>query len=147
MNRILPLWILPTAALSFLIALPVRAQLLYSPIPIPPDNSEIRGSLTTEDIPTGEGGFARDYTVTLTEGEQIAIDLSSEEFDTIVILIASDGTTVAQNDDGPDGSTNSLLFTRVPETGRYIVRVRAFGDTGGGDYVLKFTKLQPVDNP
>ena len=80
----------------------------------------------------------------LNDGDQVAIDLISENFDTIVTLLASDGSTVAENDDGPDGSTNSLLFSRINETGDYIVRVRAFGETGGGAFTLKVTRLRPI---
>ena len=125
--------------------LPLKAQnTLYNPLPLP-INREIRDELSAEDIPTGEGGFARDYAVDLEQGSQIAIDLKSKEFDTVVRLIASDGTTVAENDDGPEGTTNSLLFTRISESGRYIIRVRAFGETGGGKFTLKLTRLQPVE--
>src|SRR3712207_6394499 len=87
-----------------LTAAAARAQnKLYSPIPMPASN-EVSDTLTEQDIPTGEGGFARDYTVNLNAGDQVAIDLTSETFDTIVTLLASDGSTIAENDDGPDGS-------------------------------------------
>ncbi|NEQ63955.1 MAG: peptidase [Symploca sp. SIO2D2] len=88
--------------------------------------------------------FARDYTVNLSQGDQVAIDLISDQFDTIVTLLDDDGSTVAENDDGPDGSTNSLLFARITDSGTYIVRVRAFGETRGGDFTLKVTRLRPV---
>ncbi|MBE9057849.1 PPC domain-containing protein [Sphaerospermopsis sp. LEGE 08334] len=116
---------------------------LYKPIPLN-SSSEIADTLTATDIPTGQGGFARDYTVKLNKGDNLAIDLSSENFDTIITLLGPDGSTVAENDDGPDGTSNSLLFTRITETGNYIVRVRSFGETGVGNYRLKVTKLQPV---
>ncbi|MEB3312325.1 MAG: PPC domain-containing protein [Snowella sp.] len=116
---------------------------LYHPIPLTL-NTEINDNLTVQDIPTGEGGFARDYVVTLNEKDQIAIDLKSDEFDTVIMLIASDGSTVGSNDDGPDGGTSSLLFARITETGRYIVRVRTFGVAGGGRFSLKVTRLQPA---
>jgi len=106
---------------------------------------EISDSLSDQDIPTGEQGFARDYVINLTKGDQVAIDLSSDSFDTVIVLLASDGTTVGQNDDGPDGTTNSLLFVRVKETGRYIVRVRAFGPTGSGAFKLKVSRLRPIE--
>ncbi|MEG3440435.1 PPC domain-containing protein [Pannus brasiliensis CCIBt3594] len=125
-------------------AVPTRAQKIYDPVPISP-NKEINDTLTDKDIPTGEGGFARDYVVQLEKGDQIAIDLKSENFDSILLLLADDGSTVAENDDGPDGGTNSLLFARVTETGKYIIRVRAFGETGGGKYTLKVTRLRPVE--
>ena len=116
---------------------------MYQPINIK-ENHTITDKLTANDIPTGEGGFARDYVIYLEEGDQIAIDLSSEDFDCILVLISEDGTTVAENDDSPDSSSNSLLFTRIATTGKYIVRVRAFGQTGSGNFRLKVSKLQPA---
>ncbi|NEQ69394.1 MAG: peptidase [Symploca sp. SIO1B1] len=117
---------------------------LYRPIQIP-DSKEISDILSDKDIPTGDGGFARDYTVQLKEGDQVSVDLISDNFDTIITLMASDGSKVAENDDGPDGTTNSLLFYRISETGKYIIRVRAFGETGGGNFKLKVTRLKPID--
>ena len=125
--------------------LPVRGQQrIYSPISIKSDGP-ISDRLTDQDIPTGGGGFAKDYTIQLQRGDQVAIDLTSDEFDSVVLLLGADGATVAENDDGPDGSTNSLLFSRITETGRYIIRVRAFGETGGGNFRLNVTRLRPVN--
>ncbi|MEH1821637.1 MAG: PPC domain-containing protein [Nostoc sp.] len=116
---------------------------LYSPIPLS-SSAEITDSLSDKDIPTGQGGFARDYTVKLQKGDNLAVDLSSESFDTIITVLAPDGSTLAENDDGPDGTSNSLLFTRIVETGNYVIRVRSFGETGVGPFKLKVTKLQPI---
>lgn len=123
----------------------VKAQSMYNPIELR-GRYEITDTLTEKDIPTGQGGFARDYKVNLTDIDQVAIDLMSDEFDAIVSLIAPDGTTVAENDDGPDGTTNSLLFARIQETGDYIVRVRAFGESGIGSFNLKVTRLRPIND-
>lgn len=116
---------------------------VYKPIPLN-ISGEISDILTAKDIPTGQGGFARDYTIQLQKGDNLAIDLSSENFDTIIVLLSPKGATVAENDDGPDGTSNSLLFTRITETGDYIVRVRSFGETGVGNFRLKVTKLVPA---
>jgi Bacterial pre-peptidase C-terminal domain len=115
---------------------------IYTPIPVTLGKS-ISDKLSKNDIPTGQGGFARDYTVQLDAGSQIAIDLTSDNFDTIVYLIASDGSTVSENDDGPDGSSNSLLFTRITKTGTYYIRVRSFGEVAAGNFTLKVTLLKP----
>ena len=124
--------------------LPAKAQLkLYSPVPLSSEQ-EIADILSQEDIPTGEGGFARDYYIDLRKGDQVAVDLVSDDFDTMVMLIGADGTKVGENDDGTDGSTNSLLFTRIEENGRYIVRVRAFGETSGGKFRLKVSRLKAI---
>lgn len=116
---------------------------MYNPIELPSSN-EISDTLTDKDIPTGFGGFARDYLVTLEPGDQVAIDLTSDEFDTIITLIAPDGATVGENDDGPDGTTNSLLFARITNPGNYIVRVRPYGGQGTGSFTLKVTRLRPI---
>ncbi len=121
-----------------------KAQLkVYNPIHLP-SNQQISDRLTQEDIPTGEGGFAKDYYVWLRDGDQVAIDLTSEDFDAVVKIIAEDGSTLAENDDGPDGSTNSLLFARITESGKYIIRVLSFGETGGGDFSIKVTRLKAI---
>ena len=124
---------------------PAKAESkIYNP-PSITSEKEISDTLTENDIPTGDGGFARDYLIQLEKGDQVAIDLVSDNFDSMVMLIADDGATVAENDDGPDGTTNSLLFSRITEAGKYIVRVRAFGDTSGGEFTLKLTRLKPSD--
>jgi hypothetical protein len=116
---------------------------MYNPIRLPAGN-EITDTLTDKDIPTGFGGFARDYLVTFEEGDQVVIDLTSEEFDTIITLIGPDGVAIAENDDGPDGTTNSLLFSRITLGGDYVVRVRPYGGQGVGRFNLKVTRLRPI---
>lgn len=139
-------WWLPlglSLSLPFALAPAAIAQSrMYNPIPIAP-GSTIRDRLTKADIPTGQGGFARDYVLQLQAGSQLAVDLASDNFDTIVYLIATDGTAIAENDDGPDGSTNSLLFTRILKTDTYYIRVRSFGEMAAGNFTLKVTLLKP----
>ena len=116
---------------------------IYSPIALPASR-EINDILSTRDIPTGSGGFARDYTVSLEAGDQVAIDAVSDEFDTLVLLMNKDGVAVAENDDGPDGTTNSLLFARISESGIYTVRVQAYAGQGAGNFYLKVARLREV---
>jgi len=121
----------------------VAQSKLYNPVPLPPSN-QVSDTLSQKDIPTGQGGFARDYSVKLNAGDNLVIELTSDSFDAIVTLLAPDGSTVGENDDGPDGTTNSLLFTRITKPGTYVVRVRAFGETGVGPFKLKVTRLRPI---
>ncbi len=121
----------------------VAQSKLYSPIPMPASN-QVSDKLSDKDIPTGQGGFARDYSVKLYAGDNVAIELTSDSFDTIITMLAPDGSTLGENDDGPDGTTNSLLFTRITKTGTYIVRVHSFGETGVGLFKLKVTRLRPL---
>ena len=47
---------------------------LYSPIPLT-NLTEISDTLSNKDIPTGQGGFARDYAIKLNQGDNLSIDL------------------------------------------------------------------------
>jgi hypothetical protein len=140
----LPLLVSVTAFAFNLAAPTASAQnAMYNPIRMP-DSNEISDSLTAQDIPTGFGGFARDYLVPLQAGDQVVVDLISDEFDTILTLIGPDGATVGENDDGPDGTTNSLLFARITTEGNYILRVRPYAGQGTGSFNLKVTRLRPI---
>jgi Bacterial pre-peptidase C-terminal domain len=114
---------------------------VYTPIPLILSNDS-QGTLTDRDIPLGDGGFARDYAVQLNAGDQVAIDLTSDNFDPIVLLMTKDGKTIGKNDDGPDGTSNSLLFARIKKTGTYTVRVQGFSETSGGNFTLRVNRLQ-----
>jgi len=124
--------------------LPSRKGDIYSPIRLKSGLS-IQDKLTIQDIPMGQGSFARDYVVTLKAEDQVAIDLASDSFDTVVTLMAENGTTLGENDDGPDGGTNSLLFMRITKDGDYVVRVRGFGQAKGGPFQLKLTRLEAAE--
>jgi hypothetical protein len=133
---VLPLaWLQGNAALA--------QSKVYAPIPLTP-GKEIVDVLSEGDIPTGQGSFARDYIVQLQAGDQVVLDLSSDNFDTIVALMTKEGATIGENDDGPDGTSNSLLFMRITKSGSYIVRVKAFGETTGGKFKLQLDRLRPV---
>ncbi|HEY9674618.1 MAG TPA: pre-peptidase C-terminal domain-containing protein [Waterburya sp.] len=113
---------------------------LYKPIPLAVGNP-IKDALSDKDIPTGKKGFARDYIVKLTAGDKVTVSVTSDNFDPFVSLIAADGSVVEENDDGPDGSTNSLLVARITTTEDYIIRVRASGGSKTlGAFTLKVTK-------
>ncbi|MEA5570652.1 PPC domain-containing protein [Calothrix sp. UHCC 0171] len=114
----------------------------YNPIPLTL-GKEIKDQLSKSDIPTGEGGFARDYIVNLTADDLIEIEVKSETFDTIVALLSPKGITIEQNDDVGEGVTNSLIFARIPKTGNYTIRVRSFGNESvEGNFTLRMTRLR-----
>jgi Bacterial pre-peptidase C-terminal domain len=120
---------------------PRISTFVYTPVKLLP-NVEVKETLSDRDIPTGDGGFARDYSIQLRAGDRIAIELTSESFDPIVILLNAEGKTIGKNDDGPDGTSNSLLFTKIKDTGTYVIRVQGFGETSSGEFKLKVSKLQ-----
>ena len=141
LSLLLPATLLTT---GFTTALSIReaAAQLYNPIAL--GSQEVNDTLSADDIPTGFGGFAKDYVVTLEAGDQITIDAISSEFDTLVTLMDATGATISENDDGPDGSTNSLLFARISEGGKYTIRIRSYAGEGSGPFTVKLARLRPI---
>lgn len=116
---------------------------IYKSIPLQV-GSEIKDTLSDKDIPTGRGGFARDYVVSLKKGDQVMIELKSDSFDTIIALLTTDGATVGENAADSDDTNNSLLFAKIVRSGNYIVRVSSFsGEPVGGTFMLKVVRLRP----
>lgn len=139
-------WLSRVLTVAWIVLIPTvtwAQSKLYNP-PALPLNQERQDTLSETDIPTGQSGFAKDYRVTLQEGDQISIEAKSDNFDIMVSLLAIDGATVTENDDGPDGTTNSLLFTRIVKSGTYTVRVRGFGESAVGNFTLMLTRLKPA---
>ncbi len=141
---------LPVALSAMLASLSIGATAalaqtapMYNPVQLP-ETDEITDTLTDKDIPTGFGGFARDYVITLESGDYLVVDLVSDEFDTIITILGPDGSTFGENDDGPDGTTNSMLFARITEGGQYILRVTPYAGQGAGEFNLKVTRLRPI---
>ncbi|MFW5692198.1 MAG: PPC domain-containing protein [Chloroflexota bacterium] len=77
-------------------------------------------------------------------GDMVTITLTSSEFDAYLALLASDGTVVAQNDDGA-GRLNALITFTLPTDDTYTIiatSLRAYRSdnrfTATGSYMLTF---------
>ena len=79
------------------------------------------------------------YTFDATEGEDVVVELRSEEFDTLLTVRAPSGEEF-DNDDFDE--TNSQVTFTAEETGMYEVFVRAFGD-GSGSYSVSIESSRP----
>lgn len=105
-------------------------------------NSRLTGTLTENDIPTGDGSYAYDCSIGLLQGTRIVIEASSEHFDTVLLLINQKGKVVARNDDMADGSSNSALLYSVKESGQYYIRIHGMALTSGGGFELSLMKAE-----
>ena len=87
------------------------------------------------DCPLGDGTFYDPYSFSGTAGQQVAVSMTSSEFDTFLILNRPDGSTLTFDDGG--GGTNSRIppsgFITLPVTGTYTIWANAFdpADTTG----------------
>lgn len=81
------------------------------------------------------GSLADDYTFTGASGDSVIIDLSSDEFDTYLILFGPDGSQVARNDDF--GSTSrSYIWHRLSSSGVYTIEVTTYSSHELGRYEI-----------
>ncbi len=76
-----------------------------------------------------------DYVLEARAGQRVQIALTSDDFDTVLRITGPDGF-VLENDDGPDGTLDSLIRALLPAAGQYRVSVTSFDDTGSGEYRL-----------
>ena len=79
------------------------------------------------------------------DGVRIALNAVDDAWDPYLELIAPDGTVLAQDDDGGPGLNSLLGPLALPQAGVYTIRVRAFLDASGGDYVLTLEAAAPPE--
>lgn len=100
------------------------------------------GRLAQGDAQLNSGEFNDTYRFTGRRGERVAIDVTSSEFDTYVMLRSPSGEG-ADNDDGPDG-TNARIAQVLTETGEYEVTVTSYQPGETGNYTLS---VMPGEEP
>lgn len=98
-------------------------------------NTEFPGGYSTPEEPVYF------FTYVATEGEVIDISMSSEQFDTFVMVFAPGGNRIAANDDGEGVGTNSSLTGVVlEEAAKYLVFATdvAFPNVGNDEAALVY---------
>ena len=75
-------------------------------------------------------------------GQIVKIEGLAEPFDIALDLYNPQGDPISTNDDG-GGGHNALITALLKESGRYLLRVHAFGDGGSGAYRIQ-RKPDPV---
>src|SRR6185503_442550 len=108
----------------------------------------INANLSLSDCPLGDGTFYDPYSFTANAGQQIAITMTSSQFDTFLILNRPDGSLLTVDDDG-GGGTNSRIppgggFITLPTTGTYTIWANAFSPSNTtGAYSLTLSAPAP----
>lgn len=123
------------------------------------------GAESTEDTEftyfSAEAVIGETYTSTISEEElvfyyrfmgeaeqTININLSSDEFDTILHVFSPGGGRIAVNDDGLDGTNSEITGLVLPEDGVYLIFATEIffyqdlltGDLGTGEFTLSITE-------
>jgi len=94
----------------------------------PAETTVVTGNLTDE-MPEEEITFSGE------EGDTVVISLSSEDFDTYLILLDEDGEELAVNDDSNNSLNSEIGPFELPYSGEYTIVVSSFGYSNFGDAV------------
>lgn len=105
-------------------------------VPMPQDELSIAGSVAIGDSVTGELSNSMPnagYTFTARAGDSVIITLTSEDFDTYLLLRNADGNDL-QTDDDSAGNLNSRIgpFT-IPVDGTYTIVVESYRHYNSGE--------------
>ncbi len=103
------------------------------------------GSLAEGDGKGADGATADVYRFSGREGQRIRIDMSSDDFDTYVELFDANHTSLAEDDDGAEGTDSRLTFV-LPSNGVYFIEARAFTEATGG-YEISIAEVEPEKAP
>lgn len=95
------------------------------------------GALARGDGRLDSGEYVDRYTFRGRRGQRVAIDLSSREFDTYVILVPPSGNQQDNDDRGEGSSTDSRIETALAEDGEYQLLVTSYRPGETGNYRLE----------
>ena len=97
---------------------------------IAPTDRVEEGALTTDDSTLESGEYLDVYTFEGLAGQQVRIDLASNQFDPYLILKLPDDSQL-ENDDADDTTVSSRIETELPESGTYKVLATSYAvETG-----------------
>lgn len=90
----------------------------------------------------GDGSWSDVYTLYGTAGDELVIEMRSQDFDTYLALNDDTSGQLAWDDDGA-GGTDSRIAIRLPYTGAYHILANAYFPETGGDYTLSVRRALP----
>ncbi len=102
-----------------------------------------RGALEEGDRVIADDGSLYDfYPLEGKAGDSFTIYLESDEFDTFLALVDTNGNTIKENDDISPDNSNSQIQVTLPEDGVYNIIVNTYDEAGRGNYMLKVNPLR-----
>ncbi len=122
--------------------------------PVGPEEHEIRVEIVGDEIDdelaigdfTAPGGaWVRAYELVGTAGNTVTVDLTSDAFDALLILIGPGLAELVFDDDGA-GACNARITITFPEDGSYRILASTFAPETGGAFTLRAAaEPGPVD--
>ncbi|MBV9900558.1 MAG: caspase family protein [Alphaproteobacteria bacterium] len=118
------------AATAFVAAPAAMGQVAPAPQPIAIGQT-VSGELSPNDAQRRSGKFEDVYLIEGHRGQRLQLDLSSDAFDSYLVVTGPEGFNLA-NDDGDENSLNSRLVLQFPADGSYRISATTYraGETG-----------------
>ncbi|NET31150.1 MAG: trypsin-like serine protease [Cyanothece sp. SIO1E1] len=101
------------------------------------DSTPVEGSLdqSSQTLP-GDNSYFDAYTFEGNAGQEILVEMISDDLDAYLILLQPDGRDLAQDDDSGNES-NARLVATLPVTGQYTILANTYNAGEAGRYRLK----------
>jgi hypothetical protein len=104
-------------------------------------DNEYEGSLDSGDDTADKGEYVDTYTFEGQSGQSVNIELSSDDFDTYLVLRTPDGK-IETNDDDDGNSSGSRIESELSVSGTYTVRVTSYSAGETGAYQLRILQSE-----
>lgn len=101
------------------------------------------GELSSGDEQLRRDELVDEYRIDGVAGQQLRLELTSDDFDTYLILVDPQGNHL-ENDDDDNGNSSIRTRLRIPGTHRVLVTSYAAGETGSYTLRLELGEVRPV---
>lgn len=111
-----------------------------------PISEKHEGTLTDDDNRREEDNSPEDeYKISVKAGANVNVTMTSDEFDTYLLIAKPDGSEAGQNDDcKADPADGSCLTFTAPVSGTYTIYANTADADGRGAYVLNIDVTYPA---
>ncbi|MBE9110184.1 trypsin-like peptidase domain-containing protein [Nodosilinea sp. LEGE 07298] len=100
----------------------------------------VQGQLDDTSNVLPDGSFYNPYRFEGQAGQTVTIDMSSQDVDSYLILLAPDREDFSIQDDDSGGSLNARISTQLPYTGSYLILANTVSQGEAGGYQLRLSQ-------
>ena len=108
------------------------------------ESTTVRDRLNSSSETLNNNRYYNRHTFEGKAGEQITIELTSDQFDPYLILIDPDGNRIAKDDDSGEGK-NARITVTLPTTGTYVILANSYNKRETGNYTLSWRAATPSE--
>ncbi|WP_052050114.1 trypsin-like peptidase domain-containing protein [Leptolyngbya sp. KIOST-1] len=100
----------------------------------------VQGQLNDSSNVLPDGSFYNPYRFEGRAGQTVTIDMSSQEVDSYLILLAPDRDDFSIQDDDSGGNLNARISVQLPYTGSYLILANTVSQGESGRYQLRLSQ-------